>query len=81
VSLSRIAYVILVAIAAAVTITNSGFVTPSFSSDLTIRDRISREDPLQDKVTICHIPEGDITKAHDKVLDAVKEQAGAVLRG
>ena len=66
--LSRIAYVILVAIAAAVTITNSGFVTPSFASDLTIRDRISREDPLQDKVTICHIPEGNITKAHDKTV-------------
>jgi hypothetical protein len=59
---------ILVTIAVVITITNSGFVTPSFASDLTIRDRISREDPLQDKVTICHIPEGDITKAHDKTV-------------
>lgn len=56
---------VLVMVAAATTITSSGFVTPALASDLTIEDLISREDPLQDKVTICHVPEGDVTKAHD----------------
>jgi hypothetical protein len=26
---------------------------------------ISRQDPLQDRITICHIPDGDVSKAHD----------------
>ena len=46
-------------------ITSSGFIIPAFANDLTIEDQISLQDPVQDKVTICHFPEGDRTKAHD----------------
>ena len=42
-----------------------GFVTPALASDLTINDLISLQDPLQDKVTICHIPDGNRVKVHD----------------
>jgi hypothetical protein len=52
-------------VVAATTITGNIFVTTALASDLTIDDLISRQDPVQDKVTICHIPEGDVIKAHD----------------
>lgn len=42
-----------------------GFVGQALASDLSIDDRISRQDPLQDKVTLCHLPFGNITEAHD----------------
>jgi hypothetical protein len=60
---------VLVVVEAATTITSSGFDTPALASDLTIEDLISRDDPLQDKVTICHVPKGAITKAHDITVD------------
>jgi hypothetical protein len=45
---------------------NRGLVMPVLASHhLTKEDRASLEDPLQDKVTICHIPWGIQTKAHD----------------
>ena len=65
---SRISFVIIgtvLTVIATTTITSKSFVTTALASDLTIDDLISRQDPVQDKVTICHIPEGDVTKAHD----------------
>lgn len=46
-------------------LTSYEFVIPILASDLTIEDLISRQDPLQDRITICHIPEGNRTKAHE----------------
>lgn len=46
-------------------LTSYEFVIPILASDLTIEDLISRQDPLQDKITICHVPDGDVSKAHD----------------
>jgi hypothetical protein len=43
----------------------NGFVIPAIATDLTTEDLISRQDPVQDKITICHIPSGNSTKAHD----------------
>jgi hypothetical protein len=48
-----------------ITVGGSSFVTLALASDLSTEDRISRRDPVQDKVTICHIPDGNRTKAHD----------------
>lgn len=47
------------------TTTGNGYVTSVLASDLTIEDQISRQDPVQDKVTICHIPSGNRSNAHD----------------
>ena len=62
---SLVIFGIVLLVVAATTITSSTFVTTALASDLTIDDLISLQDPVQDKVTICHIPEGDVTKAHD----------------
>jgi hypothetical protein len=43
----------------------SGLVTIALASDLTIEDLISRQDPVQDKVTICHTSPSDPKKSHD----------------
>jgi hypothetical protein len=48
-----------------VTTADRGFVVSVSADRLTKADRASLEDPLQDKVTICHIPWGIQTKAHD----------------
>jgi hypothetical protein len=48
-----------------VTTADRGFVAPASASRLTTDDRLSLEDPLQDKVTVCHIPWGNRTRAHD----------------
>jgi hypothetical protein len=45
--------------------TSNGFVIPALASSLTIEDRLSLQDPLQSRVTICHIPDGNSTRAHD----------------
>ena len=55
----------LVVAAAAITISSSCFITPALASDLTVEDQMSLQDPLQSRVTICHIPEGDVAQAHD----------------
>ena len=52
-------------VVAAAAITSSCFVTPALASDLTIEDQMSLQDPLQSRVTICHILEGDVAQAHD----------------
>jgi hypothetical protein len=65
VNTSRISVVIFGIILATITVGGSSFVTLALGSDLSTEDRISRQDPVQDKVTICHIPEGNRTKAHD----------------
>jgi hypothetical protein len=53
--------------------TRDGFIIPALANDLTSEDQISLQDPLQDRVTICHIPHGNSTKAHDMTVgeDAV----------
>jgi hypothetical protein len=61
---SRISLVISL-VAAATTIISSSFLTPALASDLTIEDQMSLQDPLQSRVTICHVPNGDFTQAHD----------------
>jgi hypothetical protein len=48
-----------------VLITSNGFVAPALASSLTIEDRLSLQDPLQDRVTICHIPDGNLTGANN----------------
>jgi hypothetical protein len=40
----------------------------TLASNLTIEDELSLEDPLQDRVTICHIPDGNSTNAHDIIV-------------
>jgi hypothetical protein len=57
--------IILGVFASAATSGGIGFVTPAIASDLTIEDRMSRQDPVQDKVTICHIPSENRSNAHD----------------
>jgi hypothetical protein len=47
------------------TTTGNGYVASVLASDLTIEDQISRQDPVQDKVTICHTPSGNRSNAHD----------------
>jgi hypothetical protein len=54
-----------VVFASAATSGGIGFVTPALASDLTIEDRMSRQDPLQDNVTICHIPSENRSDEHD----------------
>jgi hypothetical protein len=66
--LSLVIFRTILAVAAATAIStasSTNFIIPGFASDLTIEDQISRQDPVQDKVTICHFPGGDRTKAHD----------------
>ena len=48
-----------------VLITSNGFVVPALASSLTIEDRLSLQDPLQDRVTICHFPDGNLTGANN----------------
>jgi hypothetical protein len=56
-------------IAAAITAGSTSFLAPVLASHhLTKEDRASLEDLLQDKVTICHIPWGIQTKAHDVIV-------------
>lgn len=57
--------IILGVFASAATSGGIGFVTPALASDLTIEDRMSRQDPVQDKVTICHIPPENRSNSHD----------------
>ena len=57
--------IILGVFASAATSGGIGFVTPALASDLTIEDRMSRQDPVQDKVTICHIRSENRSNAHD----------------
>jgi hypothetical protein len=57
--------IILGLIASAATSGGIGFVTPALASDLTIEDRMSRQDPLQDNVTICHIPSENRSDEYD----------------
>ena len=45
--------------------TSNGFVIPALASSLTIENRLSLQDTLQDRVTICHIPDGNRTGAND----------------
>jgi hypothetical protein len=45
------------------------------ANDLTPEDLLSLQDPLQQKVTICHIPNGDPSKAHDITVGASAVQA------
>jgi hypothetical protein len=45
--------------------TSTGFLSPALASSLTIEDQLSLQDPLQDRVTICHIPDGNRTSARD----------------
>jgi hypothetical protein len=52
-------------LAVAATVTGKGFVTSVLASDVTMEDILSRENPVQDKVTICHIPSGNRSDAHD----------------
>jgi hypothetical protein len=59
---------LIFSVAAAITAGSTSFATPALASDLTIEDLMSRQDPLQDKVTICHIPEGDRTGANNITL-------------
>ena len=45
--------------------TSTGFLIPALASSLTIEDQLSLQDPLQDRVTICHILDGNHTSARD----------------
>jgi hypothetical protein len=46
----------------------SSFITPALAYYVNKEDRMSLEDPLQDPVTMCHIPFGNRTKAQDIVV-------------
>jgi hypothetical protein len=48
----------------------STIIVPVLANDLTPEDLLSVQDPLQEKVTICHIPNGDPSKAHDITVGA-----------
>jgi hypothetical protein len=56
---------LLVSILIIIIATSNGFVIPALASSLTIEDELSLQDTLQDRVTICHIPEGNRTAAND----------------
>ena len=45
--------------------TSTGFLGLALASSLTIEDQLSLQDPLQDRVTICHIPNGNHTGGRD----------------
>jgi hypothetical protein len=48
----------------------STVIVPVLANDLTPEDLLSLQDPLQEKVTICHIPNGDPSKAHEITVGA-----------
>jgi hypothetical protein len=48
----------------------STIIVPVLANDLTPEDLLSLQDPLQEKITICHIPNGDPSKAHDITVGA-----------
>jgi hypothetical protein len=54
---------------------STGFLSPALASSLTIEGQLSLQDPLQDGVTICHIPDGNRTSARDLTVgeDAVPD--------
>ena len=61
--------VIGVLFAASLTTTDiTSVLASTLESDLTIEDELSLEDPLQDRVTICHIADGNSTNAHDIIV-------------
>lgn len=45
----------VVLLAATITIFGGDYFSSALASDLTVEDLISRQDPLQDKITICHV--------------------------
>jgi hypothetical protein len=50
------------ALSATITIFGGDYFSSAVASDLTIKDLISREDLLQDRNTICHVPDCDVSK-------------------
>jgi hypothetical protein len=59
---------IIIAILGSILVTgaaSSTIIVPVFANDLTPEDLLSLQDPLQAKVTICHIPNGNPSNAHE----------------
>jgi hypothetical protein len=65
---SNILILLVLVLSASATSVLSSFITPALAYYVSREDRMSLGDPLQDPVTMCHIPFGNRTNAHNIVV-------------